>query len=193
MSHEIRHITLPNLTDLWATVYKNDSGTFKVNINGGDTWEVWSDPNIDNYDITMTDKGHGVYTCDFPATIVAAGIGVNAYLVVVYQGPKTSACYPVGYYYIEWDGTGIIADVVSLSAAGLDNVRKAEPAGAKASWTFTDWLNYLMRGGPQRNKTILTQSDGAGSLQVRNDADDGDLATHVLDKTGNTLTIDPPV
>jgi len=193
MANDIRHITLPGYTDLWTVLFKDDSGTLKVNINGSDNWEVWNDVNIDNYDIPMTDKAHGVYTCDFPPTITTIGQGENAYLAVVYQGPKGAACYPVGYYYIEWSGSQVLAAAVALSATGLDAVRKTEPAGAKANWNFCDRLNYMLRGGPQMNKTILTQSDGAGSLQVRNDNDSGDLATHVLDKTGNTLTIDPPV
>lgn len=193
MANDIRHITIPGITDLWTVIYKDDSGTLKVNINGGDTWEVWNDGNIDNYDIAMTDKARGVYTCDFPPTILTAGQAENAYLVVRFRGPKSAACYPVGFQYIDWDGSQVLAAAVALSATGLDAVRKTEPAGAKANWNFCDWWNYFMRGGPQRNKTILTQSDGAGSLQVRNDNDDGNLATHVLDKTGNTLTIDPPV
>ncbi len=188
MANDIRHITLPGYTDLWAIIYKDDSGTLKANINGGDTWEVWSDPNIDNYAIPMTNKGHGVYTCDFPPTILTAGQAKNAYLVVVYQGPKTAACYPVGYYYIEWDGSQVLAAAVALSLTGLDAVRKTEPTGDPSTWTFQDWLNWLTRRFG--NKATLTlPSGGEGTLVVRNDADDGDLSSQDVDETGTNQLI----
>jgi hypothetical protein len=71
--------------------------------DGGDTFEVWSDGNVLNYDIPMTDQGGGFYTVDFPSVITTEGIyrviiklrdGVNAVVgdFGIFQGE------------ISWDG-----------------------------------------------------------------------------------------
>ena len=41
--------------------------------DGGDTFETWSDGNVLNYDIPMTDQGDGFYTVDFPTVIETSG------------------------------------------------------------------------------------------------------------------------
>jgi len=99
MAHEIRFGYALDKT-LWAAVFKNDGGTFKVNITGGDTWEAWADANIATYDISLSEgAGGGTYTATFP--VIAAGI----YHVTVYEGSVAATDPPVGHGEMDWDGT----------------------------------------------------------------------------------------
>lgn len=103
MAHEIRTDYQPNETNVYACVFKNDAGTIKVNIAGGDTWEVFDDANIETYDIALTERGDesGKFTGTFP--VIAAG----RYDVVIYQGDKAEGTTQtvIGGEVMVWLGT----------------------------------------------------------------------------------------
>lgn len=106
MAHEIRFGWALDQT-LWAAIFKNDTGTFKVNVTGGDTWEVWNDANIATYDISLSEggagSGSGTYTGTFP--VIAAGV----YHITIYQGAVAATDPPVGHGVVYWDGTAEIS------------------------------------------------------------------------------------
>jgi len=110
MSHEIKHKDTPEQTDLWGYILKNDAGVMKVNINGGDTWEVWNISNIDTYDVAVTEIAQGIYTADFPASITTIG----EYLFVVMKGAVDISAVPKEIYKISWSGT---AELTALKIA----------------------------------------------------------------------------
>lgn len=114
MAHEIRFGYALNDT-LWAAVFKNDSGTWKVNIAGGDTWEAWNDANILTYDISLSeDGGGGAYTGTFP--VIAAG----TYHIIIYDGAVAATDLPVGQGVMYWDGTTEIT--VSSTSTDISTV-----------------------------------------------------------------------
>jgi hypothetical protein len=68
-----------NLLD--AYVFKKSDDEVFDEADGGNTFEVWQDGNVLNYDIPMTDQGDGYYTVDFPAAIT--GTDPTPYRVVI--------------------------------------------------------------------------------------------------------------
>jgi len=121
MANEIRVQFQPDETNLYACVFKDDSGTYKVNIAGGDTWEVFDDANIDNYDIPLTESGDesGMFLGDFPS--IAAG----RYDFTIYQGNKAEGITqlvlgssdPQGF---KWSGTAeVFPNTTVPDAAGI--------------------------------------------------------------------------
>ena len=124
MSHEIEAVYTPGQTDLYACIFKNDSGTMKVHDVVADAWDVWADADIDDHDIALTEIGQGLYTANFPAAITTAG----KYIVVVYAGNKDSAADDsiVGSREIDWGGTAeITIDIARLEKATKTLVNKS--------------------------------------------------------------------
>ena len=116
MANEVQHDDRPDESNVFFCVFKNDSGTWKVNNTGGNTWEAWNDTDADNddYSVALSDSGGGQYVDDFPATITDSGW----YKVVVYQGATPSTARPIGKGWINWSGTAEIyeADASKLRA-----------------------------------------------------------------------------
>ena len=156
MAHEIRFGYALNKT-LWAAVFKNDAGTFKVNITGGDTWEAWNDANVANYDISLSEggggSGGGTYTGTFP--VIAAGV----YHVTIYEGAVAATDPPVGHGVMYWDGTAEIdiytsvADIAALEA-------KVDVVDANVDLIIVDTANLLALQGRVNN--VYTQQTGKG-------------------------------
>ncbi len=115
MAHELELQFQPGETNVYVCLFKNDSGTIKVNIAGGDTWEVFDDANIDNYDILISERGDesGFFTGTFP--VIAAG----RYVAVYYQGNKAEGTTQtvLTAEVMNWDGTAEIftnSEIVDL-------------------------------------------------------------------------------
>ena len=102
-----------------ACIFKNDSGTWKVNNNGEITWEEWNDTDADtdDYSIALTDGGGGQYVADFPATIITAG----RYKVVIYQGATPSTAKILGSGEIVWGGSAEITVDKILANKAIQN------------------------------------------------------------------------
>ena len=176
--------------DFWAGIYKKDSGVYKINNAGGDTWEAWNPANANNYDHTVTESGHGVYTVNFPSSIITTGQGVAAYFLVVYQGAKDATCYPRYYFHINWDGSAMTVSQSILAPAGLDLLSTAEPTGAKSGWGVLQWFNWLWRRWFNKHVVVQPTLEATGSLKVLNDAGDGNLSEQILEKqAGGILTV----
>ena len=64
----------PSGNSLDAYVFRKTSDEVFDQADGGDTFEVWADGNVLNYDIPMTDNGGDYFTADFPSVITTAGV-----------------------------------------------------------------------------------------------------------------------
>ena len=127
MSHEITFAFGLNKT-LWAAAFKNDSGTYKVNVTGSDVWEAWQDGNVATYDVSLTERGGGgIYTATWPSSgSIAAGV----YFMIVYEGAVAATDPPVGEAEFYWDGTAEInldtlsdqMDAISAEDSKVQNV-----------------------------------------------------------------------
>lgn len=84
MSQELQIDYTANLSNVYACVFYNDSGTTKVRNLAANTWDSFLSTAVESYDIPMTESGHGLYTADFPTTITTAA----TYTVVYYSGDK---------------------------------------------------------------------------------------------------------
>jgi len=138
MSNEIKAKFTANVIDLYACIFNDLKQVYDL---AGASWVTWDDPNIDNYDIALSENGGGgLYFADFP--VIAAG----NYTVVVYQGAKLSTDEVVGSGVMTWDGTAevVYSGSVKLSADGLDDVAIVEPSGASSGWNFPQKLLWLI-------------------------------------------------
>lgn len=111
MSKEIRIQFKPDEVDVYACIFKNDVGVYKVNIAGSDTWEVFDDTRIGLYDIPTPESGEGsgIYVANFPVTITTPG----RYDIAAFQGDKIydssgSTQISLGGRSINWSGTAEI-------------------------------------------------------------------------------------
>ncbi len=187
---EAQFTAYPGQTDYWAGIYKNDGGVYKINNEGGDTWEAWNAGNAGNYDHNVAESGHGVYTVNFPASIITAGRGVSAYLLVVYQGPKDATAIPMYYFHINWDGSAMTVSQSILAPTGLDLLSTAEPTGPKSGWGVLQWFNWLWRRWFKKHIVVQPTLEATGSLTVLNEAGDGTLSVQLLEKqAGGILTV----
>ena len=112
MSNEIWH-NFPSGENLDAYVFKKTNDQVFDQADGGDTFEVWVDGNVLNYDISMTDQGGDYYSVDFPAVITTAGV----YRVVIAKRAGGSAAVGdlrIAQGEIYWDGTAE-EDISTLS------------------------------------------------------------------------------
>lgn len=140
MANEIyaKHTSGKNLD---AYVFKKTNDQVFDQTDGGDTFEVWADGNVLNYDIPMTDQGDGFYTVDFPSVITTAAIyrvvvklrvGANAAVgdTGLFQGP------------INWDGTAEI-DLFTLNTKIEDDVIGA---GGDTLESISDQVTTVVAG-----------------------------------------------
>jgi len=125
VAHEIRFGYALNKT-LWAAVFKNDSGTWKV-YNTGDSWEAWNDANVADYDISLSEgTGGGCYTGTFPE------IDAGVYHIIIYEGAVAATDPPVGHGIVHWDGAAeynmsslmayILSDVIGADGDTLEGL-----------------------------------------------------------------------
>jgi len=122
MANEIQFSHALNKT-LWAAVFKNDSGTYKVNVTGSDAWEAWNDANVATYDISLSEgAGGGTYSGTFP---VSGTIAAGVYHVTIYEGSVAATDTPVGSGELCWDGT---AEITRSALDTLIDTVKAETA-----------------------------------------------------------------
>ena len=108
MANEIYH-NYDEGNTLYAVVHKKaDDKVFDEN-DGGDTFEAWSDANVGNYDIPMTDHDGDYYSVDFPAAIATAGV----YRVTIFKqaagSPHADNDLSIAQGEIYWDGTAEIS------------------------------------------------------------------------------------
>jgi len=144
MSKEI-HLSYESGNNLYAIVRRPSDG--KVwDVAGGD-WATWSDGNIDNYDIALTDKSGDFYTADFPTH---ANVGAGRFEVALFlragASPATSDNL-IGRGIIAWnesaevfgfetDGGLTAAAILDVNAqvdAALDTQMPASPTSGSVN------------------------------------------------------------
>ncbi len=160
MAHEIAVEGDVGLTDMYTCIHKNDSGTIKVNIAGGDTWEVFVKANVDNYDIALTEAGDesAIYTGTFPA--IAAG----DYHVVVYQGDKTESSeqHVMGGESYHWDGTNLLENANTVTIGGT--TQTANDNGADINSILTGTVTNAQ--GADVATDVAAMVDGSSRVDV---------------------------
>ncbi len=117
--NEIFH-NFPSGDTLDAYVFKKTNDQVFDVADGGDTFEVWANGNVLNYDIPMTDQGGDYYTVDFPAVITTAGV----YRVAIAQrigGTAAVGDARIAQGELYWDGTTEI-DISTLDTTINDDV-----------------------------------------------------------------------
>ena len=88
-------------SNIYACIFRvNSSGTFQVWDATNGEWTTWDNSNIDDYDIALTESGHGIYTGDFPSAIETA----DTYSVVCYAGDLSSDDTVIEQKEIAWSG-----------------------------------------------------------------------------------------
>ncbi len=113
MANEGWH-NFPSGNTLDAYVFDKSNDQVFDQADGGDTFEVWVNGNVLNYDIPMTDQGGNYYTVDFPAVITTAGIYRMA--IAIRDGASaTISDIRVAQAEIHWNGTSE-EDVTTISS-----------------------------------------------------------------------------
>jgi hypothetical protein len=123
MANEIWH-NYPEANNLDVYVFNKTNDNVFDNADGGDTWEVWADGNVLNYDIPMTDHGGDYYSVDFPAAITTAGV----YRIAIALRAGANAAVGdtrIAQGEIHWDGTAEI-DTTAFRAYILSDVIGAD-------------------------------------------------------------------
>ena len=162
----------------------------------GSAWETWSDGNIDNYDIPLTDLGGRVFSFDFPAGITTAGW----YPITIRErfGANPALTDPeVGDSLVAWDGSGVLrgnVDAIAFSSSKANNVSQHNPAAVVAAllaatgvtagntWTFAKAVKVIVAwaAGSWRAK------DGEPGTYEILDPDDGTtVIAEITPSTGN--------
>ena len=120
MSKEIKlALGETGLTNVFACVFKNDSGTIKVRDTTNNAWDTpFAVADLNTYDIPLTEfaTGSGLYAADFPASITEAG----TFTICFYLGtPATPVIldYIPAIQKIIWSGTEDISDSFLIKAA----------------------------------------------------------------------------
>ena len=72
MSNEIWH-NYPSGNKLDAYIWRKPDDEIFDQADGGDTFEIWADGNVLNYDNPMADNGGDYYSVDFPSAIKTPG------------------------------------------------------------------------------------------------------------------------
>jgi len=123
MANEIWHNFLSGDT-LDAYVFKKTNDQVFDENDGGDTFEVWQDGNVANYDIPMTDNGGDYYSVDFPSVITTAGV----YRIAIARragGTAAVGDLRIAQGEIYWDGSAEI-DIRTLDTSINDDVIGAD-------------------------------------------------------------------
>ena len=105
----------PSGKNLDAYVFKKANDQVFDQADGGDTFEVWADGSVLNYDIPMTDQGDGFYTVDFPAVITTTAV----YRVIVkLRAGANAAVGDTGLFQgeIYWDGQKEVNTLTELES-----------------------------------------------------------------------------
>ncbi len=103
MANELWH-NFPSGSSLDAYVRKKtDDEVFDEN-SGTNTFEVWQDGNVANYDIPMADNGGDYYSVNFPAIITTSGVFRVAFKLRA-GGTAAVGDLVLAQGEIEWDGT----------------------------------------------------------------------------------------
>ncbi len=106
MPNEIWH-NFPSGNTLDAYVRRKSDDTVFDENDGGDTFEVWVDGSVTNYDIPMTDQGGDHYTVDFPSVITT--IGPYRVAIALRSGANAAVGdLRVAQGEIDWSGTAEI-------------------------------------------------------------------------------------
>ena len=120
MSNEIWH-NFDSGEILDAYVFDKSNDQVFDEADGGDTFEVWVNGNVLNYDIPMTDQGGNYFTVDFPAAITTAG--VYRTVVALRDGANaTISDIRVAQGEIHWNGTSeedvtsVVSDIAVLNS-----------------------------------------------------------------------------
>jgi len=211
MSHEIKIIYNPGLSNIYICVFKNDNGTIKVfnvaNPSESD-WVIWDNNNIGNYSILATEIGQGFYTVSFPSEITDPG----RYDVIVFSGDQSSLANDdiVGATNVVWNGS---EEIFITDANGRVDVGKvlgevpedktdiAEEVSSILS-TDDNFLNSIAEkiitsSDPSSNLIpIFVDTTGrveiSGTKNTLDDLNDIDgssvTATTISDKTGYSLS-----
>ncbi len=105
----------PSGKNLDAYVFKKENDQVFDQADGGDTFEVWADGSVLNYDIPMTDKGDGFYTVNFPAVITTKAV---YRVIVTLRAGANAAVGDTGLFQgeIYWDGQKEVNTLTELES-----------------------------------------------------------------------------
>lgn len=123
MPNEIWH-NFPSGDNLDAYVFKKTNDQVFDQADGGDTFEVWADGNVLNYDVPMTDQGGDYYTADFPSVITTAGVYRIA-IALRTGGSAAVGDVRIAQGEVSWDGSAEI-DIFTLDTTINDDVIGAD-------------------------------------------------------------------
>lgn len=137
MANEIWH-NFPSGDNLDAYVFKKENDQVFDQADGGDTFEVWADGNVLNYDIPMTDQGGDHYTVDFPSVITTAGVYRIA-IALRAGGTAAVGDRRIAQGELYWDGSSEI-DIFTLDTTIEDDVIGADGDTLE---TLSDQLDTL--------------------------------------------------
>jgi hypothetical protein len=132
----------PSGSTLYAIV--RQPSTAKVWDAGSSLWDTWSDGDIGDYDIPLTDNSGDYYGATFPAAIT-----VGSYTATIYERAGASPAVTdeiLGCGSIPWTGTAVrTLGTVSLGSDGLDSISMTEPAAVATNFReaiLAIWMRF---------------------------------------------------
>lgn len=178
MANEIRIQFQPDVTDLYACVFRDNSGTYEVYDAVGNGWEEFDDANIDTkYDIALTEFGDEsmLYIANFPTAITDPGL----YDIMVYKGDKSEGTAQAGIkgWTINWNGSGEVGSTPPLviSAGYVGDYQIGDTVYFDFSTTDT-----LADDPPTVRVYKNDASDPIGTPQATIDVDDAEANVHTM-------------
>lgn len=118
--------------DVYAIVRKVSTGQ----VWNGSSFEVWSDSNIYNYDIPLSDQGGDLYSEDFPSSVDANIQYVIFYYEQAGSSPATDDLI-LDSESVIWDGTNLIRKSSTNLHRFSGTVDVSVPSGEATTYTFT--------------------------------------------------------
>ena len=108
---------------LYALIWRKSDDKVFDQSDGGDTFEVYVEANIGNYDVAMTNQGDGVggystyYSVDFPAVITTEGVYRVQVMLQAAGSPHADNDIAFAQGEMYWDGITEL-DLFTLSLEG---------------------------------------------------------------------------
>jgi len=183
MANEIYH-NFDEGSTLYAIIHRKTDDKVFDNVDGGDTWEVWNDSNVDNYDVPMTDHDGNYYSVDFPAAITTAGI----YRVTIFKqaggSPHADNDTCIAHGELRWDGSTEVSIAATVDEMWAEPMSDLAAGDMGKDCSVLKAINYLYEA--LRNKTvtdktnselIIYRDDGSEKLCEADISDDGNLFT----------------
>jgi hypothetical protein len=149
------------LGNVFACVFKNDSGVIKVRDTTNNTWDTpFAVANLDTYDIPLTEfaTGSGLYVADFPASITEAG----RFIICFYLGTPAASVildYIPAIQEIIWSGTADVSDSLFVKAAKvLVNKAVQIKSTGVINYYDDDGSTVLLTHTPTDAETTITRT-----------------------------------